>query len=121
VVIYFELNARNFANLINPQALFVWGSTNLPTNFPQPPLFTDMTKVEEEGSPRATFPTSEGTDGQRLRAGKRAKAGSALNYIARLFFLTSNDEFLSIWRRLKAHRITPKKALQEANALAMPV
>ncbi len=120
IFVYWELNAENFSRLLNQAPLQFWGNTNLPTNFPQQGLFTDMTKTEVEGSPRATFPTSEGTDGQRLRAAKRSQAGNALNYIARLFFLTSNEAFLSIWNQLKAHRITPKKALQEANALAMP-
>jgi hypothetical protein len=121
VVIYWELNATNFARVLNQAPLQFWGNTNLPTNFPQSALFVDMTKLEEEGSPRATFPTSAGTDGQRLREGKTKKAGFALNYIARLYFLTSNPEFLSLWRRLKAHRLSPKKALQLANAITMPV
>jgi len=69
--IYFELNHENFTNIVNSVALQVWANTQLPGPFQQSPgLFVPQTKVEAEGSRRATFPTTAGTDGQRLRQGK---------------------------------------------------
>jgi hypothetical protein len=67
-VIYFELNKTYFANVLNIDAQTIWGATHLPSIlgwFPRN-LFA-QTRVESEGSPRNIFPTSSGTDGQRLR------------------------------------------------------
>jgi hypothetical protein len=118
VFIYWELDSLNFGTLLNAAAQFNWSETRLPSIYAGNATFVGMTKIEGEGSPRSTFPTSAGTDGQRLRRGRSKKAGFALNYIARLFFLTSNQAFLSLWNQLKDGRITPKIALARANAIA---
>jgi hypothetical protein len=98
-----------------------------------PDFFWDNTKPNDGGdpasanlpgqavinkSPRSTFPSDLGTDGQRLRGGKANTAGAALNYIGKLFFLTSNNSILSLFNQLKAGKISAKDALAAANKLA---
>jgi hypothetical protein len=75
-------------------------------------------QIPMEDSPRATFPTKLGTDGQRLRDGKgKTASGSVLNYLARLYFVTSKTAFKDLWTQLKANKITAKEALASAAAL----
>jgi hypothetical protein len=69
-------------------------------------------------SPRNTFPTDLGTDGQRLARNKLETKGGILQFIARLFFLTSNPALFQIWNQLKTSKLTPKKALDEAKQIA---
>ena len=70
-------------------------------------------------SPRNSFPTDLGTDGQRLAANKSPKsAAGVLVFVARLYFLTSNPALFDIWNRLKKGKLTPKKALDAAKLIA---
>jgi len=116
--VYWKLNATNFATILNTQAQGIFLNTRLNTDPLTPaPLLTDISALKEEGSPRNTFPTDEGTDGQRLRDGQTAAAGFALNYIGKLFFLTSNPAFKSLFDSLKAGKISSAKALASAKAI----
>jgi len=90
-----------YANFISPDG------ESLP-NFPDNVATT---------SPRATFPTKQGTDGQRLRSGRSKDAGAVLNYIGKLYFLTSKTVFRQIWKQLSDGKISAKEALAQANAL----
>jgi len=69
-------------------------------------------------SPRNTFPDDQGTDGQRLARNKPTSKAGVLAFIARLFFLTSNQALFALFTSLKKGKITPKKALDEAKQIA---
>jgi hypothetical protein len=110
---YFKLDKKLIYNLLFADPAFWWD------NFISPdastiPNFPDNV---ETVSPRATFPTKLGTDGQRLRSGRSKDVGAALNYIGKLYFLTSKTVFKTIWTQLNSNKITAKEALAQANAL----
>jgi len=74
-------------------------------------------QIPMDKSPRGTFPTKQGTDGQRLRSGKgKTTSGAVLNYLGKLYFLTSKTVFKNLFDQLKAGKITEKEALAQANA-----
>jgi len=99
---------------ISPGTFWNWTVTEpLNTN---PPL-KDLVAVNL--SPRNSFPTDLGTDGQRLAANKNPKSSAGvLQFIARLYFLTSNPDLLAIFQKLKTGKLTPKKALDAAKLIA---
>jgi hypothetical protein len=69
-------------------------------------------------SPRNSFPNDLGTDGQRLSRNKLDSKAGVLAFIAKLFFLTSNQAFFALWSDLKHGKIPPQKALDTAKQLA---
>jgi hypothetical protein len=69
-------------------------------------------------SPRNTFPSDLGTDGQRLSKNKPNTKAGILSFIARLFFLTSNQALFELFNELKRGKITPAKALDQAKVIA---
>jgi hypothetical protein len=79
------------------------------------PAFEDLAQANK--SPRSSFPTTLGTDGQRLKQNKSSSDGAAANYIAKLYFLTSDIRFKQLFDSLKAKKITAKEALAAANIL----
>ncbi len=113
---YFLLNKNKVLQLLRENATFFF------TNYiPEPgindaPAYEDNCKLGD--SPRSDFPTTLGTDGQRMRGNKSASAGAALNYIGKLYFLTSDLRFKQLFDSLKAGKITAKEALAAANLLA---
>jgi hypothetical protein len=118
---YWMLNALNFGRILNggasaDNAQFFWNNTRLNLTSSEQVYF-DQTQTKEQGSPRSTFPTSLGTDGQRLKSGRPSNVGSALNYLGKLFFLTSNNAFKSLWDSLDQGKITATEALTLANAI----
>lgn len=61
-VCWFELNLQNFSMLVNQAAGQIWNQTRLNDVFPpdpDTPLLWDMTRVQEEGSPRPTWSHGE--------------------------------------------------------------
>jgi hypothetical protein len=115
--IYFQLDQRNLCSLFQSSPGFFF--TNLQPNGSDDPATANLPNLAVfNRSPRSTFPSDLGTDGQRLRHGKAKTAGAALNYIGKLFFLTSNKAFLSLFNQLKAGKISAKDALAAANKLA---
>jgi len=115
--VYWLLNATNFAKMINLDGQLFWDNTRFQDTGSAPAQLLEETRVLAEGSPRQHFPTDEGTDGQRLRAGKTKSEGAALNYIGKLFFLTSNPAFKTLWDSLKSGKIGTTEALALANGL----
>jgi len=122
VEVYWELDILNFGRILNggaaaDNAEYFFLNTKLNT-VPVEAVYESQTKTKAQGSPRSTFPSSLGTDGQRLKAGRTKTEGAALNYIGKLFFLTSRTAFKLLWDSLKAGKISATEALAEANRLA---
>ena len=121
VEMYWEINILNFGRILNggaaaDNAQYFWNNTKF-NLVPVEAVYEDQTKTKAQGSPRGTFPTTQGTDGQRLRHGTSRSEGAALNYLGKLFFLTSNNAFKSLWDALKAGKITTVEALAAARLL----
>jgi hypothetical protein len=125
VPVYWMLNAKNFAKILNggaaaDNAQFFWNNTRLNLTSSEE-IYFDQTQTEEQGSPRNTFPTDLGTDGQRLKENEAQSRGSALNYLAHLFVANLGVEddslFLDIIDNLSQRKITVKQALAAANSL----
>lgn len=115
VEIYFKLNHENFLDIINDSPAY-WYNNCVVTPTNDSPAFGDQVQVNE--SPRATFPSDLGTDGQRLKQGEADSPGQALNFIGNLFFRTDDDLFLDIRDNLAKGKLTVKQALAAANLLA---
>jgi hypothetical protein len=114
--IYWCLDRRNFVNLLDLQPTQFWlYSVGSKSTDNAEPALEKQTRLDE--SPRPDFPTELGTDGQRLKHNKSENAGQALNYIGRLYFLSSNPAFKQIFDALKSGKLTEKQALAKANAL----
>ena len=114
--IYFLMNKENISKLFNLNAAGIFAQCSINDT----PTTTDLDEIvqfDAQGSPRATFPTDLGTDGQRLRQGQTASSGFALNYLAKLYFLTSNPQFKALFDALKQKKITDKQALAAAAIL----
>jgi hypothetical protein len=112
---YLKLDKQNVIDLvrISPGSFYNW-TVPEPLNV-SPPL---ENLVAVNLSPRNTFPDDLGTDGQRLsRNNPNSKAG-VLAFIARLFFLTSNQAFFTLFTSLKKGKTTPAKALAAAKQIA---
>lgn len=113
---YFSLAKQEFSNLLNLDAEQFWFNTPFALSVAgTAPALLDQTSIDK--SPRSTFPTREGTDGQRLRAGKTKTEGAALNYLGKLFFLTSRVEFKDLWTALHDGKISSDEALAAAAIL----
>lgn len=112
---FFKLDKELIFNLLSNNPAFWWDNF-IPPDQETTVAFPD--NVQTEKSPRATFPTKLGTDGQRLRSGRTKDDGAALNYIGKLYFLTSKTAFKTLWNQLSAGKITAADALAQANALA---
>jgi len=97
---------------LSPEA---WWDNTIPPDQESTVILPGVTVTDK--SPRATWPTKLGTDGQRLRSGRTKDDGAALNYIGKLYFLTSKTAFKTIWNLLSSGKITAKEALARANAL----
>jgi hypothetical protein len=111
---FFKLDKELVYTVINSNPAFFWDNF-IPPDQETSVAFPDNVAVGK--SPRSTFPTKQGTDGQRLRSGRSKDAGAALNYIGKLYFLTSKTVFKTIWNQLSSGKITAKEALAQANAL----
>jgi hypothetical protein len=111
---YFKLNKDLIYNFLFADPAFWWDNTIPPD---QETVVAFQDNVATDKSPRATFPTKQGTDGQRLRSGRTKDEGAALNYIGKLYFLTSKTVFKTIWNLLSSGKISTKEALDRANAL----
>ena len=111
---FFKLDKNNLDILLNDNADFFYNNF-VPPDSSTTVLYQELVSVNV--SPRATFPTDLGTDGQRLRQNKTASQGAALNYIAKLYFLTSNRAFKDLFDSLKANKISEQQALAAANIL----
>jgi hypothetical protein len=110
------LNKDKILQLVRENAQFFYGNFIPDPGFNDSPAYEDNCAVDD--SPRSTFPTTLGTDGQRLKQNKSGTAGAALNYIGKLYFLTSNIEFKVLFDSLKAGHISTQEALAAANVLA---
>jgi len=111
---FFKLNKELIFTVLASNPGFWWDNT-IPPDSDSVVAFPDLTQTEK--SPRSTFPTKQGTDGQRLRSGRTKDVGAALNYIGKLYFLTSKTVFKTIWNLLSGGKISAKEALARANAL----
>ena len=112
---YWKLNQANFLKMLQFSPDFFWdnflGADGNYTASNVPDIVTANV------SPRATFPTTSGTDGQRLRRGQTAKDGFALNYLGKLYFLTNNTVFRDLFELLKDGKVSAKEALAKAEAI----
>jgi hypothetical protein len=115
VNLYMKFNQKLLDQLLASNPDFWWNNLVSPDGDPANASLPNQAQVND--SPRSTFPTDKGTDGQRLRSGQTKRVGDALNYIGKLFFLTSNQAFKDLWDQLKAGTITAKDALALANLL----
>lgn len=113
---YFLMDASNIAKLFDFNAQTIYLNSSLSTT-PTTLGLDNLLQLEAAGSPRGTWPTTEGTDGQRLREGQSSSDGFALNYLAKLYFLTSNLAFKALFDSLKAGKISSAKALASAKAI----
>jgi hypothetical protein len=111
---FFKLNKELVFTILSSNPGFWWDNT-IPPDSDSVVGFQDNVTVEK--SPRSSFPTKQGTDGQRLRSGRSKDEGAALNYIGKLYFLTSKTVFKTIWNKLSAGKLSTKEALAQANAL----
>jgi hypothetical protein len=113
---YFLLNYDKILQLLSEQAGFFFTFYVTEPGYNDAPGYAANCKLGD--SPRSDFPTTLGTDGQRLRGNKSASSGAALNYIGKLYFLTSNPDFKVLFDSLKAGKISVREALAAANLLA---
>ena len=115
--IFWLLDKQSLADFFNSDAQWFWFNSKfgLSEAGAAPPLFSDRTSIDK--SPRSTWPTSAGTDGQRLRKGTSKTTGAALNYLAELFFFTSDQQFKDLWDSLEAGKISSDEALAAAAIL----
>jgi hypothetical protein len=112
---YLKLDKTNVLAFVRFSPGFWFNSTVVePLN--TSPGLADLVAVNL--SPRNTFPDDQGTDGQRLSRNKLETKAGVLAFIAKLFFLTSNQAFFSLWSQLKHGKTTPAKALAEAKQIA---
>lgn len=114
---YLKLSRDNLMSIVqyDTAASNYWYSNFIPWSGNAAPQYEDMAQANK--SPRSSFPTTLGTDGQRLKQNKSSSDGAAANYIAKLYFLTSNNLFKQLFDNLKAKKITAKQALIAANEL----
>jgi hypothetical protein len=112
---YLKLDKANVRSLVRVSPGFFFNLT-VPEPLNTAPALESLVAVNL--SPRNTFPTDEGTDGQRLRKNQPGTKSAILTFIARLFFLTSNQAIFALWNQLKLGKLTPKKALDAAKQIA---
>lgn len=116
IEVYFTMNKTQLVNLLQSNMQGIFENMSFGSQ-PNDGVMT-ATRIKAAGnSPRSNFPDDLGTDGQRLRRGDSKTAGAALNYIGKLFFLTSNAAFFAIFQNLKAGKITVKQALTAAESI----
>lgn len=112
---YLKLNKANVEALVRFSPGFFFTST-VPEPSNVAPGLQKLVAVNL--SPRNTFPDDLGTDGQRLARNKPGTKSGVLAFIARLFFLTSNQAYFTLFNDLKRGKITPAKALAAAKQIA---
>ena len=113
---FFLLNYDKILELVRNNSSFFFSAYITEPGFNDAPGMAANCSIND--SPRSTFPTDLGTDGQRLKQNDSTSSGNALNYIAKLYFLTSNPQFKELFDALKQQKITAKEALAAANILA---
>jgi hypothetical protein len=112
---YFMMNRDQLDTLLQSSPDFFYANTVSADGNPANANIPSIAQVNK--SPRSTFPSAAGTDGQRLRDGTSKEAGAALNYIGKLYFLTSNPALKTLWEKLKKGKVTVKQALADANEI----
>jgi hypothetical protein len=112
---YLKLDKANVEALVRFSPGFFFTST-VPEPLNVSPGLESLVAVNL--SPRNTFPDDLGTDGQRLSKNKPKTKAGVLAFIAKLFFLTSNQAFFTLWSQLKHGKTTPAKALDAAKSIA---
>jgi hypothetical protein len=112
---YLKLDKANILTLVRFSPGFFFTST-VPEPLNTAPGLESLVAVNL--SPRNSFPDDLGTDGQRLSRNKLETKAGVLAFIAKLFFLTSNQAFFALWSDLKHGKITQAKALDKAKQLA---
>lgn len=112
---YLKLDKSNVRSLVRFSPGFFFNAT-VPEPLNTSPGLESLVAVNL--SPRNSFPDDLGTDGQRLSRNKPQSKAGVLSFIAKLFFLTSNQAFFTLWSDLKHGKLTPAKALAAAKQIA---